>query len=69
MALSKKLEPHEIEMQFLKTFILPKYYNRAYYELCPKNIKKRGDCGLNIDRDFNAALNLNAYGADTLQPT
>jgi len=27
------------------------------------------DCGLEIDRDLNAALNLNAYGVDTLQPT
>ena len=27
------------------------------------------DCGLEIDRNLNASLNLNAYGADTLQPT
>lgn len=26
-------------------------------------------CDLEIDRDLNAALNLNNYGVDTLQPT
>lgn len=27
------------------------------------------DCGLEIDRDLNAAINLKSYGEDTLQPT
>lgn len=27
------------------------------------------DCGLKIDRDLNAAINLKQYGEDTLQPT
>lgn len=27
------------------------------------------DCGLDIDRDLNAAINLKGYGEDTLQPT
>ena len=29
----------------------------------------RCDCGLEIDRDLNAAINLNQYGVDTLKPT
>lgn len=31
--------------------------------------KMECDCGLIIDRDLNAAINLDKYGADTLQPT
>ncbi|WP_353570828.1 RNA-guided endonuclease TnpB family protein [Candidatus Albibeggiatoa sp. nov. BB20] len=38
-------------------------------ELCLSDRTYHCDCGLNIDRDLNAALNLNAYGVDTLQPT
>jgi len=29
----------------------------------------RCECGLEIERDFNAAINLNQYGVDTLKPT
>jgi hypothetical protein len=41
MVLLQNSEPNDIEEQFLKTFVLPNFYDRARYEIFSKNTKKR----------------------------
>ncbi|MCV6638826.1 hypothetical protein [Candidatus Albibeggiatoa sp. nov. NOAA] len=51
MVLQRKSKLHEMEEQFLRAFIMPKYYDRAYHELCSEDVNKRGNFFGKLERD------------------